>query len=102
MGTESGAVCGGQRACTQKEERKGKVPSWAPGSGLWGGAGMEPEAVGEGEGRERAGGRQGAGGCAVHSVPQGLPLPPLQSCPDLPRGRGQAGFQAADRTDQPR
>lgn len=60
---------------------------------------------GEGKG---AGAGQGAGGCAVHSVPQGLPrhrhpaLPSLQSCPDLPRGRGQVGFQATDRTDQPR
>ena len=96
----------GGHALRRKKESE-KVLSWAPGSGLWGGAGMEPEAVGDGRwGGEGKGPEEGQVAVPVTLPPQPAPLqhpalPSLQSCPDLLRGGRQAGFQAMDCTDQP-
>ena len=72
-GQESGgSMAHGRRALRRKKESE-KVPSWAPGSGLWGGAGTEPEAVGDAGWGGREEGWRRAGGCAGHPAPTACP-----------------------------
>ena len=106
MGTGVGRQYGAWQACTQEEERVKKClhGPLAVGCGEALGRSQRQWGLRDGVGGKRAGGGQVA--VPVTLPPQPAPLqhtalPSLQSCPDLPRGRRQAGFQAMDHTDQP-
>lgn len=95
MGTGVGGqnVVDRGRALRRKKER-GKVPSWGPGSGLWGGAGMEPEAARRGREKGPERGRELA---AVQSTPSPRACPATGTRLSLLCSPAPTSREAADR-----